>query len=66
MLTNYETKVNELLESNPDIESVAIVNDKDKVLFSTENWDISEEIVKIKKCALCSFPSIKKRFSYAR
>ena len=44
---DYSKAVNDLKQSEPNIDSVAIVEGKDDLAFSTENWDISNELSKI-------------------
>ncbi len=44
---DYKETVKNLKQSDPNIDSVAIVEEKDKLVFSTANWDIDEEISKI-------------------
>ena len=44
---DYNETVKSLKQSDPNIDSVAIVEEKDKLVFSTANWDISVEVSKI-------------------
>ena len=44
---DYSKAVNSLKQSDPNIDSVAILEGKDDLAFSTANWDISEELSKI-------------------
>ena len=44
---DYNTTVKSLKQSEPNINSVAIIEGKDDLAFSTANWDISEELGKI-------------------
>jgi hypothetical protein len=44
---DYSKAVNDLKQSEPNIDSVAIVEGIDDLAFSTENWDISKELSKI-------------------
>ena len=44
---DYSKAINDLKKSELNIDNVVIVEGKDDLAFSTENWDISEEIIKI-------------------
>lgn len=47
MSTDYATVIENLKQLEPDIEDVAIIEERDKVVYSTQNWKISEDISKI-------------------
>jgi hypothetical protein len=47
MSIDYKAVVKKLKESEPDIKSVSIIEDEEEVVFSTSDWDISEEAKKI-------------------
>ncbi|TFG06625.1 MAG: hypothetical protein EU539_07180, partial [Promethearchaeota archaeon] len=48
MPVEYEQAVKNLKQSEPDIKSVVIVEDEpDNIVFSTEDWDLNEDIEKI-------------------
>ena len=47
MSVDYKAVVKKLKESEPDIKSVSIIEDEEEVVFSTSDWDISEEVKKI-------------------
>ena len=44
---DYNKAVNGLKQSEPNIDSVAVIEGKDDLAFSTANWDINEELDKI-------------------
>ena len=47
MEVDYSNMVGNLKQSEPDIDAVAIIEGLDNLVFSTENWNISEDIGKI-------------------
>ena len=47
MSINYATVVENLKQSQPDIKAVAIIEEGDKIVFSTQDWNLSEDIAKI-------------------
>ena len=46
-MIDYEKKANFLLKSGSRITSVAIIEGKDTIVYSTENWDISYDLENI-------------------
>lgn len=47
---DYESLVYNVLQYVPSIYSVAIVESEDNIVYSTNNWDISEDIQHISSC----------------
>jgi hypothetical protein len=47
MQVDYSNMVGNLKQSEPDIEAVAIIEGRDNLVYSTENWDIREDIGKV-------------------
>lgn len=47
MPLDYETLVSNFMQTAPSILAVAIVEDKNEIVYSTNNWDISEDIRQI-------------------
>jgi hypothetical protein len=47
MSIDYENAVKNLKQSDPDIVSVAIIEGKDALAYSTENWNISADVQKL-------------------
>ena len=47
MTTNYEKAIKDLKKSETDIESVAIIEGKYKIVYSTDDWDLSSDIRKL-------------------
>lgn len=47
MSINYEAAVENLKQSQPDIKAVAIIEEGDKIVYSTQDWNLSEDIAKI-------------------
>ena len=47
MSINYPAAVENLKQSQPDIVSVAIIEERDKIVYSTQDWNLSEDIAKI-------------------
>lgn len=47
MSVDYETAVSNLKQSEPEIKAVAIIEGDDKIVYSTENWDITTDVKKL-------------------
>lgn len=47
MAVDYEKAIEDLKKSETDILSVVIVEEKDKIIYSTDDWDLKNEIKKI-------------------
>ena len=47
MPLDYESLVSNLMQTAPSILAVAIVEDKNEIVYSTNNWDIREDITLI-------------------
>ena len=47
MPLDYESLVSNLMQTTPSILAVAIVEDKNEIVYSTNNWDIREDITLI-------------------
>ena len=41
---DYETLINKLMQLVPSIYAVVIIEEENKIIFSTDNWDISEDV----------------------
>ena len=46
-MVDYETAVNNLMAAEPSVIAVAIVEEKSKFVYSTDNWDITGDIDRV-------------------
>ncbi|MFX0073048.1 MAG: hypothetical protein ACFFAO_18375 [Candidatus Hermodarchaeota archaeon] len=47
MPEDYDKVVKNLKQSEPDIQSVVILEEDNKIVFSTNDWDINEDVEKV-------------------